>query len=139
MLFFSLVPALAAGVWGLSANKTSYATQKWQKLYHPFVQMSFHSLLTTSTLLSSLFGHCAWHGTVTASIWNRETSHNFHKFRTSLLNHLLKGNCKLILCHSVYWAFALHMRSVCFIYLWLEIPYLTLESREMKYLLNVTH
>lgn len=101
--------------------------------------MSSRSLLTPSAQLGSLFGHCAWHGIVRVSIWNRETSHNVHKFRTSLLNHLLNGNCKLILRHCVYWAFALHMRSVCFIYLWLEIPPLTLESREMKYLLNVTH
>lgn len=139
MQFSSLVPALAAGLWGLSTNKNLHATLKWQKLYHPFVQMSFHSLLTTWAQLSSLFGHCACHGTMTVSIWNRETSHNFEKFRTSLLKHLLNSKCELILCRSVYWACALHMRRACFIYFWLEIPYLTLESWEMKYLLNVTH
>lgn len=83
--------------------------------------------------------HCVWHGTVTVFILG--TGRQVIAFtKSGPPCWTTYWTATVSLFHvTVYWAFALHMPSVCFIYLWLEIPHLTLESREMKYLLNVTH
>lgn len=131
MWFSWLEPALAAGVWSfLSKSDFTWYTEV-TGIVPPICANEFpfpHSINPTQQSLC----HCVWHGTVTVFIWNREMGHSLHKIRTSLLSLLLDDNYRPVPCHSVYWAFALHMWSVCFIYLCLEIPHLTLESREMK-------
>jgi hypothetical protein len=134
--FSLLVSVLSAKVWG-SVNKSDFSrnTEVTEKLLLLLVWMSScfpsHSFSPNSATFPS---HCGWHGKVTVFMLNSHC-----KIRSSLLNHSLSGNYKFISCHSVYLAFALHMLSVCFIYLYLEIPCLTAESIKRQHLVNVIH